>query len=144
MMLRCHRVLDGFELGRKELDDAATLRTDHVIVMLMFVIVFVVRTSIAKAHLAREAGFSQQFERTIDGGLADGRVFFFDELVEGFVREVLFSAQKNIQNQVALRRALEAFLPDVFKEDFLLFGQWLFGRRHGRKDFTTRRSVTKE
>jgi hypothetical protein len=32
----------------------------------------------------------------------------------------------------------------VFKEDFLLFGQWLFGRRHGRKDFTTRRSVTKE
>jgi len=121
MMLRGHRVLDGFELGRKELDDAAALRTDHVIVMLMFVIVFVVRASVAEAHLAREAGLSEQLERAIDGRLADGRVFFFDELVEVFVREVFFGTQKNIQNQVTLRRSLQPLFLDVFKEDFLFF-----------------------
>jgi len=121
VMLRGHRVLNGFELGREELDDAAALRTDHVIVMLMFVIVFVVRASVAEAHLAREAGLSEQLERAIDGRLADGRVFFFDELVEVFVREVFFGTQKNIQNQVTLRRSLQPLFLDVFKEDFLFF-----------------------
>src|SRR5215204_6229239 len=78
MMFRGGRVLNGFELGREELDNLAALRTDHVIVVLMFVVMFVVRASIAEAHLARESGFSEQLERAIDGRLADGRVLFFD------------------------------------------------------------------
>jgi len=78
VMLRRHRVLDGFELGREELDNLAALRTNHVIVMLMFVVVFVVRAPVTEAHFTCESGFSQQFERAIDGRLADGRVFSFD------------------------------------------------------------------
>jgi hypothetical protein len=35
---------------------------------------------------------------------------------------MFFGAQKNIQNQVALRRALQSLPLDVFKKDFLLFG----------------------
>ena len=84
-MLRRHRILDRFELGRKELDDLAALRTDHVIVMLMFVVVFVVRAPVAEADFTRESGFCEQFERAIDGRLPDGRVLFFNELVEIFV-----------------------------------------------------------
>src|SRR5215216_6491099 len=61
LMLGGHGILKRFELSRKELDDLAALRTDHVIVMLMFVVVFVVRASVAEANLPRQAGFSQQF-----------------------------------------------------------------------------------
>ncbi len=76
--------------------------------MLMFVVVLVVCTSIAEAHFARESGLSQDLERSIDGSLADGRIFFFHESIEIFIRQVLFSAQKNIQDQVALRRAFQS------------------------------------
>ena len=59
LMLGRHRVLDGFEFRREELDDLAAFRTDHVIVMLMFVVVFVVRASVAEAHFTRESGLGQ-------------------------------------------------------------------------------------
>ena len=73
-----HFILDGFQFGRVELDNPAALRTDHVIVMLMFVIVFVVGASIAEAHFARESGVGENFERAIDGCLADRWIFFLD------------------------------------------------------------------
>src|SRR6185295_17038510 len=66
LMLGRHRVLNRFELGRKEFDNLAALRTDHMIVMLMFVIMFVVRTPVAETNLARESCFGEQFERTIN------------------------------------------------------------------------------
>ena len=61
LMLGRHRVLDRFEFRREELDDLAAFRTDHVIVMLMFVVVFVVRASIAEAYFTRESGFGEDF-----------------------------------------------------------------------------------
>src|SRR5687767_11614740 len=42
-----HGVLDRFEFGREKLDDLAALGTDHVVVMLVFVVVLVMRASIA-------------------------------------------------------------------------------------------------
>ena len=57
---------------------------------------------------------------------------------------MFFSAQKNIQDEVALRRALESPLLDVFKKDFLLFGYWIFCRRHQCLDFSTAAGVRKE
>ena len=121
-MLSRHRVLQRFEFRRKEFDYLAALRTDHVIVMLMFVVVFVVRASVAKANFTREARFSEQFKRPVDSGLADGRIFLLHEPIEIFVGEMFFGTQKNIQNEVALRRALEPSFLDVFKKDFLFFG----------------------
>ena len=116
-----HRILQRFEFRREKLDDLAALGTDHVIVMLMFVIMFVVRTSIAEAHFTGESGFSQNLERAIDGSLADGGVFLLHESIKVFIREVFFGAQKNIQDEVTLRRALQPVLLNVFKKDFLLF-----------------------
>ena len=117
-----HRVLDGFEFSGVELDDLAALGTDHVIVMLMFVVMLEVRTSITKTNFTRESGFGQDLEGSIDGGLTDGRIFFFNELIKILIRQVLFSAQKNIQDQRALRRTFQPLLLDVFKKDFLFFG----------------------
>ena len=120
-VLRGHRVLYRFELRGVKLNDLATLRTDHVIVMLMFVIVFVVRASVTEADFACESGVSQDFQGAIDSGLTDGRIFFLHQLVEIFIREMVFSAEKNVENQLALRRAFQSLFLDVFKEDFLLF-----------------------
>ena len=84
-MLSRHCVLQRFEFRRKEFDYLAALRTDHVIVMLMFVVMFVVRPPVAEADFARESRFRKQLERAIHGRLSDGRVFFFNELIEIFV-----------------------------------------------------------
>ena len=117
-----HGVLKSLQFSRKEFDDLAALGTDHVVVMLVFVVVFVVRASVAETNFTSEPRFSEQLKGAINRRLADRWVFFFDELVEIFVREMVFGAQKNIQNEVALRRALEPSFLDVFKKDFLFFG----------------------
>ena len=121
-MLCGHGILKRFELSRKEFDNLAALRTDHVIVVLMFVVMFVVCASVAEANFARKARFSEQFERAIDRSFADGRVLLLHEAIEIFVGEMFFGTQKNIQNEVPLRRALEPSFLDVFKKDFLFFG----------------------
>ena len=59
LMLRSHGILNRFKLGGEELNDLATRRTDHVVVMLVFVVVFVVSASITEAHLTSKASFGE-------------------------------------------------------------------------------------
>src|SRR5438132_1935902 len=73
LVLGGHRVLESFEFRRVKLNDLSAVRADHVIVMLMFVVVFVMRSSIAKANLARQARVSQQPQCAIDRGLSNRR-----------------------------------------------------------------------
>ena len=54
-VFRRHRVLDRFELRGEELDDLPALGTDHVVVMLVFVVVLVMRAPVAEPHLTCEA-----------------------------------------------------------------------------------------
>jgi hypothetical protein len=77
IVFRGHFVLQRFKLGGEKLNDLAALRTYHMIVMLMFVVVLVVRASVAEAHFARESGVRQNFEGAINRRLPDRRVFFF-------------------------------------------------------------------
>ena len=53
-----HLLLKGLYLFGNELDDLAALRTDHMIVMLVFEMVFVVSLVVAEANFASESGFS--------------------------------------------------------------------------------------
>lgn len=121
LVFRGHPILYRFEFCREKLDDLAALGTDHVIVMLMFVIVFVVGAAVSETHFARESGFSQYFKGAIDSSLADRRVFLLDELIEILIREVVFSAEENAQNEVALGRAFQPVFLNVFEKYFLLF-----------------------
>ncbi len=116
-----HRVLNRFQLRRKELDDPAALGTDHVVVVLVFVIVFVVSDAVAKTNFAREPGFGQEFQRAIDCGLPDARVSLPNQAIKIFAGEVRFRAQEDVENQVTLRRALESLLLNMFEKNFLLF-----------------------
>jgi hypothetical protein len=56
-----HCVLNRFELSREKLNDPATLGTDHVVVVLVFVIVLVMGPAIAKSHFTSQACFAEQF-----------------------------------------------------------------------------------
>jgi len=87
-----HRVLDGFEFGGEELDYLAALGTDHVIVVLVFVVVLVVRAPVTEPNLACESSFSQEFERAVDGSLPDSGILFLHEAIEIFVREMFLGA----------------------------------------------------
>ena len=138
-----HCILERFEFRRKEFDDLAALRTDHVIVVLVFVVMFVVRASVAEANFPRKSRFSEQLECPVYGRLSDCRVFLLHQAIEIFVGEMFLGSQKNIQNEVALRRALESPFLDVFKKYFLFFRQWLC-RCHHCGDFNTWVEVGKE
>src|SRR5688572_11963749 len=92
-----HLVLNSLELGRKELDDPATHCTDHVIVVLMFVVVFVVGAPVSKTYFAREPGFREEFKSAIDRCLAYGRIFFLDQTIKILNRQMCLSTQENIQ-----------------------------------------------
>ena len=56
-----HRILNGFEFGREELNDLATVGTDHVVMVLVFVVMFVVGHTITETNFARQTGFGQEF-----------------------------------------------------------------------------------
>jgi hypothetical protein len=120
-MFRSHCVLDRFEFGRKEFDDLSAFGADHVIVVLVFVVVFVVRAAVAKTNLARQAGIRQQLQCAIDGCVANGGIFLLHESIEIFAGEVLFLSQKDLKDQIALGGALQSLFLNVLKKNFLLF-----------------------
>lgn len=128
-MLCCHRVLYCFEFSGKKLDDAATFRADHVIVMLMFVVVLVVGDAVAKANFTRQPGFSQKLQSPVDSGLSNTGIVLLDQAVKVFAGKVVLGAQEGIEDQSALGSAFEPAFLDVLEKHFLLFGIGLL-RRH--------------
>jgi hypothetical protein len=91
-----HRILYGLEFGRKEFDDLAALGTDHMIVMLVFVVMLVMSSTISKTHFSRQPSVRQEFQGAIDGGLAHSRIFLLDEAIEVFTGKVFFDPQKDV------------------------------------------------
>jgi len=108
-----HRILNRFQFCGIELDDLAAFRTDHVVVVLMLIVVLVMSAAIAKPYFARQPGISQKFESAVHRGMADGWVFRLHQAIEVLAGEMIFSAQKHIQNQLALGRSLETLLLNV-------------------------------
>ena len=82
MMPRGQLILQRFELGGKEFNDATTFGTNHVIVMLMLVIMFVMGEPIPEAHFAGQSGFREQLQGAIDSCLTDAGVYFLDQTIE--------------------------------------------------------------
>src|SRR6267142_311334 len=117
-----HLILNSFQLRRVELDDLSTDRTDHVIVMLMLVIVFVMGAAIAEARFAGQPRISQELQGAVDRRLSHARVLFTHQAIEIFTGHVILGAEKDFQDQVALRGSLEALSAKVLDENFLLFG----------------------
>src|SRR2546421_9967886 len=53
---RSHGVLDRLEFGGKEFDDLSATRTDHMVMVLMFVLMLVMRAAVTEPDFSGEAG----------------------------------------------------------------------------------------
>ena len=89
---------------------------------------FIVGPPITKTNFACEPGFREQFQRAIDGSVADAGIFFLDEPVKIFAGKVCFGTQEDFEDEVSLGRTFQPLLLNVFKKDFLLFGHKMRGR----------------
>ena len=71
------------------------------------VLVLVTGNAVVKSHLAGQSAFRQQFERAVNRGIPDLRIFFLDQAVQFVGGEVLARIQKGPQDRVALFRMLQ-------------------------------------
>ena len=114
-------VLQIFDLLAVELDQRPAPGTDQMIVMGVFVLVLVEHAPVVKFKLARQPAFSQKLESAINRREPHGRVLRFNEGVEVFAGDVAFGIEKDIENQVALRRALQSLALQVLVKYLFLF-----------------------
>ena len=77
-----HLLLQSLDLFREKLNYPAAFSADHVIVMFVFEVVFVVGLVVAKANFSGEARFGQKFKGAVDGRVADGWILFLDQPVK--------------------------------------------------------------
>ena len=103
-----HLILQRLNICRKEFDHFAAFGADHMIVMIVIVMMLIVGFVVAKANLAGESCFGQKLERPIDGRVPDGRIFLDDEAVKVFAGQVVFGAEKYLEDQVALPCATQS------------------------------------
>jgi len=117
----CDLVLQSLDLFVVELYQRPAFRADQMVMMAVFVVVLVETAPVVELKLAGQAALFQQLQSAIDGRESYGGVFGFYERIEVFARYMAFDIEKYIQNQVALRRALQSLALQVFVEYLFLF-----------------------
>src|SRR5687768_9700474 len=127
-----HLVLQLLDVLGKKLDHLSALSANHVIVMLVVVVMFVIGLAVAKPHLTSKTRLGKQFEGTIDRGVTDGRVLFLYEPIEVFTGEVVFGTEKDLENKVALGGPAQAGLLNMLEKELLFLNKFLFLLSHIR------------
>jgi hypothetical protein len=127
-----HLVLQGFDLGRKKFDHSATFGADHMIVVLMIVMVFIVGLVVAESDLTREARLGQKLKCPVNGRMSDSGVLALNEMVKIFAGQVSFRAQKRFENDIALCSATKSGFLNVFQKDLFLLSEFLNAFWHFR------------
>ena len=125
-----HLILQSFDLRRNEFDHLAAFGTDHMIVMLVFEVVFVIGLVVAKANFTSEPGFGEQLEGAIDRRVADRRILLLDEPVQIFTGKMILFAEEDLQDQIALGGFSETRLLNVLQEDLFLFYKFFLLLHH--------------
>jgi hypothetical protein len=113
----CHFILKDLDLLRKEFDDLATLGTDHVIVVVVVEMMFVISAIVAETDLSCQTGLHQQLQRTVDGRQADTGVLFADQKIQIFACDMTLCSQERKQDGFTLVRASKAGGLDVLIEN---------------------------
>src|SRR5215470_11494330 len=96
-MLRGDLVLPVFDLFAIELYQPAAFGADQMVMVLVVVKMLVTRVGVAQTLLARQPAFGQEFESSVNGRKAHGRVFDFDDVVEVFGAEMAFGFEKDFE-----------------------------------------------
>ena len=68
--------------------------------------------ALAEVHLARDAGVHHPLQRAVDGGAADAMILVADQIDQIVGAQVAFLAQEDVDDEVALARALAARGPE--------------------------------
>jgi hypothetical protein len=113
------------DLGRKEFDGRTTLGAHHVVMAPPVVLMLVARDTVMKRHFAGQPAARKQFERAVDSGKADARIFLLDQPMQFVGRKVLAGFQKRTQDGIALFRLLQPDTPEVPQEDPFSFADVL-------------------
>ena len=71
-----HLILKRLDLRRKKLDYPTAFGADHVVMVLMFEVMFVVGFVVAKADLTGEAGLGEQFQSAVNSRMSHCRILF--------------------------------------------------------------------
>ena len=109
-------LLQLFDAGIVDLHDLAAGLADDMVVMTVGSGHFVAGDAVAEVDLCRHTGITQEFERPVDGGLADARVQFLDMLIELLQRVVAGELKKGIGDDPPLGRGVQAFAAHELQE----------------------------
>jgi len=111
----------------KELNGAAAIGADHVVVAAAVVLVLVAGDAVVEGDFAGQAAFRQQLQRAVDGGVANAGILFLHQAVEFVGGEMVASFEEGMENGVALRRLFEANVLQVAVKDLLGLANHLAG-----------------
>jgi len=120
-------LLEFLDFVGEELDRAATVGADHVVMAAAVVLVLVARDAIVESDFAGKVALSEELQGAVDGGVADPRVFLLDQAVELVGGEVLAGFEEGLEDGVALGGVLQADALEVLVEDALGFADHLGG-----------------
>ena len=114
-----HLVLEVLDRGLEELDHAAALVADQVVVVLPRAQPLIPVAGLANAHASDDAGIDEQVERSVDRGPRDLRVLGSEPHEQLVGLEVLVSGEELVEEGLPFRRQLQASLLEVFAENRL-------------------------
>jgi hypothetical protein len=82
VVLTADCLLELADFLRKELDRAAAIGANHVVMAAAVVLVLVARDAVVESNFAGQAALRKQLQGTVDGGVADASVFFLHQAME--------------------------------------------------------------
>ena len=91
------------------------------------VLVLVAGDAVVEGDFTGQAALRQQFQRAVDGGVADAGIFFLHQAVEFVGGEVIAGFEEGVQNGVALGGLFQANGLLVAVKDLLGFADHLAG-----------------
>lgn len=124
--VRRHLILQVLDLLRKELNDLSAFSADHMVVVLVIEMMFVVGLVVAKTHFASQAGVSKKFECSVNRRMAYRRIFPMHQEIEVFTRKVLLCLKEYLEDQISLGCPSQSSALNMLKKDRFLLHE-LFG-----------------
>jgi hypothetical protein len=107
MMGAADLLLELADLLAEKFNRTSTPRADHVVVAAPVVLMLVARNAVVKGNFAGQPALGEKFQRAINGGVTDARVFFLDEAMKFIGRQMIAGFKKSSENRVTLASLFE-------------------------------------
>jgi hypothetical protein len=122
-------LLQPVDLLGKEFDGTAALGANHVVMAAAVVLVLVARDTVVESDFAGQAAFRQQFQRPVDGGIADACVLLLDQAVKFVGGKMIPSFEKSAKDGVTLSSLLQTDALEMAMKNILRLADHLARER---------------